>query len=69
VVVFGEDTPLKLIEHIRPTVLVKGADYRAEDVVGREIVEANGGQVVLIELVPGQSTTRIVERTRAAKDR
>jgi D-beta-D-heptose 7-phosphate kinase/D-beta-D-heptose 1-phosphate adenosyltransferase len=69
VVVFDEDTPLKLIEHIRPTVLAKGADYRVEDVVGREIVEANGGQVVLIELVPGQSTTRIVERSRAANTR
>src|SRR5690606_35142854 len=45
VVVFEDDTPLKLIEHVRPTVLVKGADYRVEDVVGREIVEAHGGQV------------------------
>jgi len=69
VVVFDEDTPLTLIEHVRPTVLVKGADYRVEDVVGRDIVEAHGGQVVLIELIPGQSTTRIVERTRAAKPR
>jgi D-beta-D-heptose 7-phosphate kinase/D-beta-D-heptose 1-phosphate adenosyltransferase len=69
VVVFEDDTPLKLIEHVRPTVLVKGADYRVEDVVGREIVEAHGGQVVLIELVPGQSTTRIVERTRVTTAR
>ena len=67
VIVFEEDTPLKLIERVRPSVLVKGADYRVEDVVGRDIVEAHGGQVVLIELVPGQSTTRIVERTRSAK--
>lgn len=69
VVVFDEDTPLNLIGRIRPTVLVKGADYRVEEVIGRDIVEANGGQVVLIELVPGQSTTRIVERTRSTKDR
>jgi len=67
VVVFEEDTPLALIERIRPTVLVKGADYSLDQVVGRELVEAHGGEVVLIELVPGHSTTRMVERTRAGK--
>ncbi len=65
IVIFDELTPIKLIERVRPQVLVKGADYRVEDVVGREIVEAGGGQVVLIDLVPGHSTTRLVEQSRA----
>jgi D-beta-D-heptose 7-phosphate kinase/D-beta-D-heptose 1-phosphate adenosyltransferase len=64
VAVFEQDTPLELIRRIRPTVLVKGGDYRREQVVGRKIVEGHGGQVVLVDLVPGFSTTRIVERSR-----
>jgi len=67
VVVFDEDTPEKLIAQVKPTVLVKGADYKREDVVGREIVEALGGEVILIELVPGHSTSAMVERSRAPK--
>jgi D-beta-D-heptose 7-phosphate kinase / D-beta-D-heptose 1-phosphate adenosyltransferase len=62
VVVFEEDTPLELIKRVRPAVLVKGADYKREEVVGREVVEAAGGDVILIDLVPGQSTTNIVRR-------
>ena len=69
VVVFDEDTPLKLIERVTPTVLVKGADYKEDEVVGGDVVRKAGGEVVLIELVPGQSTTRIVERTRANGDK
>ncbi|MDO8879107.1 MAG: D-glycero-beta-D-manno-heptose-7-phosphate kinase [Pseudolabrys sp.] len=57
VVVFDEDTPKELIARVKPTVLVKGGDYKREDVVGHDIVEALGGSVVLIDLVPGQSTT------------
>ena len=64
VVVFEEDTPLELIERVKPTVLVKGGDYTRETVVGHEIVEALGGQVVLVDLVPGHSTTSMVERSR-----
>ena len=64
VVIFGEDTPLELIRTVRPEVLVKGADYRREDVVGHEVVEANGGKVVLVDIVPGYSTTRLVDRSR-----
>ena len=64
VVVFEEDTPQRLIERVRPRVLVKGGDYRREDVVGHEFVEANGGEVLLVELVPGHSTTEIVARSR-----
>ncbi len=64
VVVFEEDTPLELIKRLRPEVLVKGADYTREQVIGHEVVEANGGKVLLIDLVPGHSTTAIVKRTR-----
>jgi D-beta-D-heptose 7-phosphate kinase/D-beta-D-heptose 1-phosphate adenosyltransferase len=49
---------------VRPTVLVKGADYRLDQVVGREIVEADGGEVILVELVPGHSTTALMQRPR-----
>src|ERR1700728_2414468 len=68
VVVFEEDTPLALIERVRPAVLVKGADYKRDEVVGREVVEAAGGDVLLVELVPGHSTTAIVARARPAKE-
>ena len=61
---FDEDTPEKLIARVKPTVLVKGGDYTCEQVVGREIVEALGGEVVLIDIVPGHSTTSMVERSR-----
>ena len=64
VVVFDEDTPLKLIERIKPSVLVKGGDYTREQVVGHEVVEANGGEVVLVPIVPGFSTTSLVVRAR-----
>jgi D-beta-D-heptose 7-phosphate kinase/D-beta-D-heptose 1-phosphate adenosyltransferase len=69
VAVFEEDTPEKLITRVKPTVLVKGADYTREQVVGREIVEALGGEIILIDLVPGHSTSSMVERTRAPKSR
>ena len=64
VVVFEEDTPLALLGRVRPAVLIKGADYRREDVVGRELVEADGGDVVLVDLVPGHSTTAMVARAK-----
>ena len=63
VVLFGQDTPLELIKTVRPDVLVKGADYRLEQVVGGDFVVENGGEVVLIELLDGQSTTRLVSKT------
>jgi len=62
VVIFGEDTPLTLIEAIKPDVLVKGADYTVETVVGADVVKANGGRVLLIELEPGHSTTATIAR-------
>jgi len=63
VVVFEEDTPLELIRQVRPAVLVKGGDYTRDKVVGREIVEAGGGEVILVDLVPGHSTTSMVARS------
>ncbi|SRR5712691_6694929 len=65
VVVFGEDTPLELIRRVRPKILAKGGDYRREEVVGHELVEADGGEVIIIDLVAGFSTTRIVRKSRA----
>lgn len=65
VAVFEEDTPRNLIERVRPGKLIKGADYTREQVVGHEIVEAYGGEVVLVELLPGHSTTDIVKRSRS----
>jgi len=65
VVLFDEDTPLELIRRVRPHVLVKGADYRLDQVVGREVVEAAGGEVVLVELVPGYSTSALIARSPA----
>jgi D-beta-D-heptose 7-phosphate kinase/D-beta-D-heptose 1-phosphate adenosyltransferase len=62
VTVFEDDTPLSLIEAIAPDVLVKGGDYRPEEVVGRAEVEAGGGRLVLIPLVEGHSTTSLVHR-------
>jgi D-beta-D-heptose 7-phosphate kinase/D-beta-D-heptose 1-phosphate adenosyltransferase len=64
VVIFPQDTPVDLIRHIRPKVLVKGSDYQRETVVGHEVVEAEGGEVVLIDLLPGHSTSALVERSR-----
>jgi D-beta-D-heptose 7-phosphate kinase/D-beta-D-heptose 1-phosphate adenosyltransferase len=66
VVLFDEDTPLQLIRALEPDVLVKGADYTREQIVGADLVEARGGRVVRVELVPDQSTTRLVERLRAS---
>ncbi len=62
VVVFGEDTPMTLIEALRPDVLVKGADYTMEKVVGADFVRAYGGRVALADLSPGHSTTATIEK-------
>jgi D-beta-D-heptose 7-phosphate kinase/D-beta-D-heptose 1-phosphate adenosyltransferase len=64
VVLFGEDTPLEVIAALQPDVLIKGADYAEEQIVGADIVKARGGRIVRAELVAGQSTTRIVETSR-----
>ena len=62
VVIFTEDTPINLIETLRPDVLVKGADYTIETVVGAEIVQSYGGKIVLADLADGHSTTNTIER-------
>jgi D-glycero-beta-D-manno-heptose 1-phosphate adenylyltransferase len=61
VVVFEEDTPANLISEIIPDILVKGADWAVEKIVGKDIVEKNGGKVMNIEFVNDQSTSRIIE--------
>ena len=64
VVVFDQDTPLELIRRVRPKVLAKGGDYRREEVAGHELVESDGGDVILVDLMPGFSTSKIVRRSR-----
>ncbi len=62
VVIFDEDTPLELIRAVRPQVLVKGGDWPVERIVGRDVVEADGGTVLSLPLLPGYSTTGLIER-------
>ena len=66
VVLFDEETPLELIKSLHPNVLVKGADYPRESIVGADWVESRGGRVVRVPLVSGFSTSSIVERLRAS---
>jgi len=67
VVVFPEDTPADIIRRIEPDILVKGADWPADQIVGRDTVEARGGRVVVVPVEPGYSTASIVERIRSAR--
>lgn len=62
VIPFEEDTPAKLIDLVRPDVLVKGGDYAIHEIVGHELVQSYGGLVTTIDLVPGKSTTGLIER-------
>jgi D-beta-D-heptose 7-phosphate kinase/D-beta-D-heptose 1-phosphate adenosyltransferase len=62
VVIFSQDTPLSLIEALEPDVLVKGADYTVETIVGADLVTNRGGRVVLAQLLTGHSTTDTVKR-------
>ena len=64
VVPFGEDTPERLIRELRPDVLVKGGDYRLEDIVGAEFVTSYGGEVKIFPYLEGYSTTSIVRRLK-----
>lgn len=64
VVLFDEDTPLRLIQELLPDVVVKGGDYTPATVVGREVVEKAGGQVHVVPLIPGFSSSQITERIR-----
>jgi rfaE bifunctional protein nucleotidyltransferase chain/domain len=65
VVLFDQDTPLELIRALAPDVLVKGADYTRDRIVGADWIEARGGRVVRVPVVPGYSTTALMERLRA----
>lgn len=67
VAIFEQDTPIELITRVRPSVLVKGGDYTREQVVGHEIVEACGGEVLLVDILAGHSTSSLVDRARGGK--
>ena len=66
-VLFDEDTPHQLIETIQPDVLVKGADWSATEIVGRETVEARGGRVVRVDVAQGYSTSDLIRRVQASR--
>ncbi len=65
VVLFDEDTPYELIKIVQPDVLVKGADYKPEDIAGADIVKAKGGEIVTIELTQGFSTTALIQKIKS----
>lgn len=60
--IFPEDTPIELLRALRPNIHVKGGDYKKEDLAETPVVESAGGKLVIIDLVPGKSTTGVVER-------
>jgi len=62
VIIFSHETPIKLIEELRPDVLIKGADYSVDDVVGADVVKSYGGRILLAELSPGHSTTATIAK-------
>ena len=66
VIVFSEDTPVSLLESLQPDVLVKGADYKIDEVVGADVVRAYGGEIKLAKLVPGQSSTAVIAKMSGA---
>ena len=68
VVFFGEDTPYNLIKITQPNILVKGADYKAENIVGYDIVKNKGGEIITIEFLEGYSTTGIEKKIRDERD-
>ncbi|MFC2107030.1 D-glycero-beta-D-manno-heptose 1-phosphate adenylyltransferase [Bacteroidota bacterium] len=61
---FDEDTPYELIKRVNPDVLVKGADYKEEDIVGYDIVKAKGGEIITIDLVEGHSTSNLIDKIK-----
>ena len=68
VVIFGEDTPAEIVHALQPDVLVKGADWAADRIIGRDTVEARGGRVVRIPLADGYSTSAILRRIKGLTD-
>jgi rfaE bifunctional protein nucleotidyltransferase chain/domain len=65
VILFNEETPYELIKQVKPDVLVKGADYNAEEIVGNDIVTGNGGEIRTIELTEGFSTTGLIDKIKS----
>ena len=68
IILFEQDTPIKLIESISPDVLVKGGDYTEEQIVGHQIVKNNGGKVISLEFIEGYSTTNFIEKILHGKN-
>ncbi|AOW24557.1 bifunctional heptose 7-phosphate kinase/heptose 1-phosphate adenyltransferase [Sphingomonas melonis TY] len=66
VVIFAEDTPFNLIDQLQPDVLIKGGDYAVEDVVGFDLVQARGGRTITFDLIPGRSTTLMIDRAASS---
>ncbi len=64
VILFEEETPLQLIEQIKPDVLVKGGDYQKEDIVGAEILKKTGGEIITVPFLQGLSTTNIIKKAQ-----
>jgi rfaE bifunctional protein nucleotidyltransferase chain/domain len=64
VCIFAEDTPLQLISEIQPDVLVKGGDYKIEEIVGKDVVERQGGLVITVPVIAGRSTSGLIEKIR-----
>lgn len=69
VVIFDEDTPHEVISTIQPDILVKGADWGSDNIVGRDVVEARGGKVIRIALAPGYSSSQLIKKARSLAPR
>ena len=67
VVIFDEETPHAVISRIQPDILVKGADWAEDNIVGRDVVEARGGRVVRVQLAPGHSSTDLIRKVKALR--
>jgi len=65
VILFDEDTPYNLIKSIKPDILVKGSDYKPEEIVGYDIVKENGGEIITLDFLEGYSTSSIIERIKS----
>ena len=61
-ILFEEDTPLKLIKKIKPNILVKGGDYNSDDIVGSEFVKSNGGEIKIVQLLEGYSSSSLIDK-------
>jgi rfaE bifunctional protein nucleotidyltransferase chain/domain len=64
VVLFDEDTPYELIKLVKPDILVKGSDYKEDEIVGSDIVKAKGGEIFSVELTEGYSTSKLIEKIK-----